>query len=150
MRRGEILAPLALFSLFLLGGCESCRRATEQPERVPATATPPASPVPTRGPESGEEAAYEEEADCIVLADANPDFGPPPLRVQFEAEYECYEDTTVRLRWDFGDGSSSEEQNPVHTYERTGEYLAKVVLTTPDGRSTEDEIDILVEEEDPL
>src|SRR5574340_430110 len=33
--------------------------------------------------------AAADSGDCIVVADGNPDYGPPPLEVFFTAEAEC-------------------------------------------------------------
>ena len=35
--------------------------------------------------------------------------------------------------WDFGDGSKSAEQNPIHTYEKPGEYVVVLYVESPDG-----------------
>lgn len=40
-------------------------------------------------------------------------------------------------RWDFGDGSSSEEANPVHTYPGKGKYVATLFATTASGHTEE-------------
>lgn len=89
-----------------------------------------------------------EEADCSVIADADPDFGEPPLAVQFSVDYECTEGSAT-VRWDFGDGNSAAgAENPTHTYQQAGEYVAVVTVTTPDGAIARDEIDITVEAED--
>lgn len=36
-------------------------------------------------------------------------------------------------KWDFGDGSSSTEQNPIHQYEKAGEYVVVLSVNGPDG-----------------
>lgn len=97
-----------------------------------------------------EPAAQEEpeEADCSVIADAEPDYGPPPLAVHFSVDYECTEGSAT-VSWDFGDHSgASTDDNPMHTYREGGEYTAVVTVTTPDGATATDEIDITVEAED--
>lgn len=38
-------------------------------------------------------------------------------------------------RWDFGDGSSSTEQYPLHTYEKPGNYVVVLDVEGPDGKS---------------
>jgi uncharacterized membrane protein len=38
-------------------------------------------------------------------------------------------------RWDFGDGKSSAEASPVHTYEKPGEYVVTLFIEGPDGKS---------------
>jgi len=40
--------------------------------------------------------------------------------------------------WSFGDGTFSEEENPVHTYEYTGEYLVFLVISNSDSTCVED------------
>jgi PKD repeat protein len=36
-------------------------------------------------------------------------------------------------KWDFGDGSSSAEQHPVHTYAKGGEYIVTLSVEGPEG-----------------
>ncbi len=38
-------------------------------------------------------------------------------------------------KWDFGDGGSSTEQNPIHAYERPGNYVVILDVEGPAGRS---------------
>lgn len=38
-------------------------------------------------------------------------------------------------KWDFGDGATSTEQNPQHTYEKTGNYVVVLEVTGPEGAS---------------
>lgn len=40
---------------------------------------------------------------------------------------------TDSYAWDFGDGESSTEQNPVHTYDQSGTYTATLTVTGPGG-----------------
>lgn len=37
-------------------------------------------------------------------------------------------------RWDFGDGNTSSDPNPLHTYASDGRYAVSVLLTSTDGR----------------
>ncbi|MFI5395692.1 MAG: PKD domain-containing protein [Candidatus Binatia bacterium] len=88
----------------------------------------------------------ENEGDCIVVADADPDYGPPPLAVTFSAEAECNAGQPS-YKWNFGDGSpASSETNPTHTYAKAGDYTASVAITGPGGATASDEVDITVEE----
>jgi PKD repeat protein len=108
---------------------------------------PPAGTGPGEAgaPEAGQE---ENEGDCIVVADADPDYGPPPLAVTFSAEAECNAGQPT-FKWNFGDGSApSTEPNPTHTYSRPGDYTASVSITGPGGSTASDEVDITVEEEE--
>jgi PKD repeat protein len=70
-------------------------------------------------------------------AAANPLTGPLPLTVTFTSTSSDPDNDPIRYHWDFGDGSSSDEPNPVHTYTKLGPFEA--VLTVSDtngGRST--------------
>lgn len=105
---------------------------------APPAATPEAAQQPAEGA-----AAHD---DCVVVADVNPDFGPPPLAVAFTAEAECGQGATYK--WDFGDGSPpSSEPNPAHTYTKDGDYTASVTVTGANGATASDDIDIFVEED---
>jgi PKD repeat protein len=42
-------------------------------------------------------------------------------------------DTIVSWYWDFGDGGSSTQQNPVHTFPHNGVYLVCLTITTSDS-----------------
>jgi PKD repeat protein len=102
-----------------------------------ATAAPPA---PAAG--GGSETA---EVDCFVIVDAEPDFGAPPLTVNFVTETDCTGEP-VTYSWDFGDGTTGgNDSKPSHTYDKAGDYIAVVTATAPDGGSGTDEIDITVD-----
>ncbi|MDZ4247469.1 MAG: PKD domain-containing protein, partial [Dehalococcoidia bacterium] len=62
-----------------------------------------------------------------ILADFTADTtsGLPPLEVQFTEQ--CFGEITS-YSWDFGDGSTSSEQNPKHTYTASGEYTASLTV----------------------
>ena len=105
------------------------------------TVAPKAAAAPTAAP-TGEE---EDEYELDVIAEAEPDEGAPPLKVQFTASVEEEEGGPWTYAWDFGDGAKSTEQNPVHTYEKVGEYTATLTVTDQKGNKGNDEIDIFVE-----
>ncbi len=53
--------------------------------------------------------------------------------------------TPTQWMWDFGDGNSSEEQNPTHTYEASGEYEVCLTASNAGGEHTAcQEISIVV------
>src|SRR5262249_3790725 len=83
-----------------------------------------------------------------VIAEAEPDEGAPPLKVQSTASVEEEEGSPWTYAWDFGDGAKSTEQNPTHTYEKVGEYTATLTVTDQKGNKGNDEIDIFVETDD--
>jgi len=65
---------------------------------------------------------------------ATPANGEAPLKVDFN-------DTSLGKitgwLWDFGDGTTSILQNPVHTYNSAGTYTVKLTVTGPGGSATE-------------
>jgi PKD repeat protein len=76
------------------------------------------------------------------------DEGAPPLKVQFTASVEEETGGPFTFAWDFGDGGKSTEQNPMHTYDKVGEYTATLTVTNQKGNKGTDEIDIFVETDD--
>jgi outer membrane protein OmpA-like peptidoglycan-associated protein len=59
----------------------------------------------------------------VARCTANPNSGAPPLSVDFRAVGQS--DAGIKgYSWDFGDGTSSTEQNPHHTYSSAGNYNA--------------------------
>lgn len=61
---------------------------------------------------------------------AFPLIGAPPLKVRFQ-NYSGGE--PIRFLWDFGDGSTSTEASPIHTYKREGVYSVKLNMITALG-----------------
>jgi chitodextrinase len=119
-----------------------------EPEKPPSMATPPTtapSAPPTMAPAAGMD---EEEYELDVIAEAEPDEGAPPLKVQLTASVEEETGGPFTFKWDFGDGQTSTEQNPVHVYEKVGEYTATLEVTSQTGNKGTDEIDIFVETEE--
>jgi PKD repeat protein len=64
---------------------------------------------------------------------ATPTSGYPSLSVEFEDESEG---APSAWAWDFGDGSTSTEQNPTHIYRRPGVYDVTLTITTNLGQVT--------------
>lgn len=52
-----------------------------------------------------------------------PKQGPGPLKVRFQNVSGGY---GIKFFWDFGDGDTSTEENPTHTYEKEGRYTVKL------------------------
>jgi PKD repeat protein len=68
---------------------------------------------------------------------ATPRIGALPLIVNFSESSSSY-DGIQSWRWDFGDGSTSTEQRPVHEYLQNGEFTVVLTILEPDGdESTE-------------
>jgi hypothetical protein len=68
--------------------------------------------------------------------------------VTFSATVSDSEDRTSSLTflWNFGDGSTSSEQNPMHTYEESGPYTVTLTVTDSEGaeafNTTSVEVDV--------
>ncbi len=64
---------------------------------------------------------------------ADPTYGYSPVTVTFT-------DTSTKSPtswlWDFGDGTSSDEQNPVHVYSTVGKYNVTLIASNAGGNST--------------
>jgi len=58
--------------------------------------------------------------------------GSSPLRVQF-TDTSIGSGNTSSFLWNFGDGTTSTERNPTHTYNRTGQYTVALTVTNPCG-----------------
>ena len=91
---------------------------------------------------------YEEKADYIVVTppppdadfSANPLNGNAPLVVAFTDL--SVGDPDVWL-WDFGDGATSSEQNPSHTYTEIGSYTVNLTAESVYGSDTEEKVDYI-------
>lgn len=66
--------------------------------------------------------------DSIFVID--PTLGYDPLTFVF---YDYSFGGVTSWNWDFGDGSTSQEQNPVHTYAQEGTYTVTLHIETIDG-----------------
>ena len=58
-------------------------------------------------------------------------YGTAPLRVSFSDRSQG--GIPLNYFWDFGDGSTSMEQNPSHTYARNGRYSVSLTVTNNYG-----------------
>jgi PKD repeat protein len=68
----------------------------------------------------------------VVNFNAFPVVGSPPLTVQFN---DLSSNNPTSWEWDFGDGSTSTEQNPVHVYTEEGTYTITLTVYNPYGSS---------------
>jgi PKD repeat protein len=75
-------------------------------------------------------------SECIYvqtpLADftGNPTYGYPPLTVNFT---DLSTDVVNTWEWDFGDGNTSDLQNPSNVYTEGGQYAVRLKITGPGG-----------------
>jgi len=71
---------------------------------------------------------------------ASPTSGPAPLNVKFTDKSPG---NISSWEWDFGDGSSSTEQNPSHTYTDPGLYAVTLAVSWPEGSDAETKSDYI-------
>ena len=73
-----------------------------------------------------------------TASEAQARFRPTPERGEVPLEVEFRDESSGQVtgwRWDFGDGTTSVQQHPSHTYTETGEYLVRLEVTGPGGVS---------------
>ncbi|MFN7973550.1 MAG: PKD domain-containing protein [Acidobacteriota bacterium] len=79
-------------------------------------------------------ARLQEPAATVPVADfaAANRTGAPPLVVDFDDASSCRVDGWL---WDFGDGTTSAQRNPTHTFAQDGSYAITLTATSPAGSS---------------
>jgi PKD repeat protein len=75
---------------------------------------------------------YKDPRSPVVDFTADPVSGVFPLTVQFN---DTSTGDPTSWEWDFGDGNTSTEQNPVHVYADSGKYTVKLTSTNEFGSS---------------
>src|SRR3954454_12300034 len=111
MRSTLLISCLVAGVVVGLAACGSWKKP-----KTSTTTTPPAAKAATPSSTTPPAAADDEEYELDVIAEAEPDEGAPPLKVQFTASVEEESGGPFTFSWDFGDGQKSTDQNPVHTY----------------------------------
>jgi hypothetical protein len=76
---------------------------------------------------------FPDQKDFHVNGEASRYAGPAPLKVQF-AGRAFNGSGKMKYYWGFEDGTSSTEQNPVHTFRKAGSYLVQVEAKDEKGR----------------
>lgn len=86
------------------------------------------------------------ERSPIARASAGPSNGSAPLTVQFSSEGSSDPDEgqTLTYLWDFGDGGTSTDPDPEHTYATRGDFAATLTITDDTGRSGVASVDVVV------
>jgi PKD repeat protein len=90
-------------------------------------------------------------------------FGRGPLLVDAGGPYSGYVDEEIQFtgtvfggippyeyHWDFGDGNTSDEQNPKHSYSQVGIYTATFNVTDDEGNFSSDNATVTIEEPPPI
>jgi PKD repeat protein len=83
---------------------------------------------------------YKGKLKPLVSFDAENITGSYPLNVSFFNH--SFQGVQTNL-WDFGDGQTSTERNPIHTYQNSGTYSVTLTVTGPAGSSTEKKINLI-------
>lgn len=80
----------------------------------------------------------------LLLPSCKKDSGSAGVDVNFSISVDAYTVTFTNLttggtsyKWDFGDGQTSTDQNPVHTYAGKGKYVPTLYVTTAGGTTSE-------------
>ncbi|MCD6498457.1 MAG: PKD domain-containing protein [Deltaproteobacteria bacterium] len=76
---------------------------------------------------------------------ADPAVGQAPLTVHFIANAEDQDGQVVSYHWDFHDGATSDEQDPVHVFEGPGQYEAALTVTDDGDASATASVTVTVE-----
>jgi len=83
----------------------------------------------------------------VAVASATPDHGSAPLAVQFSSIDSYDPDGTISATfWDFGDGNTSTEANPIHTYTSVAIFQATLTVTDNDGATHSNTIPVNVQD----
>jgi PKD repeat protein len=105
-------------------------------------------PAPAATPQPSGQAPAPKAAEIaeplLAWAEADPEDGKAPLRVQFNADIEGGT-PPLKIQWTFGDGSTSSDASPVHTYGTAGSYRADLEVDDSAGDSDSDWVEIEVE-----
>ena len=102
------------------------------PEETPVQTISPTLPTPTALP-SPVPTPISTPGNPEARFTASPRTGPLPLTVIFLDLSSGVPDSWA---WEFGDGGSSEEQNPVHTYTETGTFSVSLQVKNIEGAHT--------------
>ena len=75
---------------------------------------------------------------------ATPRAGDPPLTVQFTDSSSAGSASITSWAWDFGDGATTAERTPSHTYTSAGSYTVALTVTTSVGVDKETKMAYIV------
>ena len=87
----------------------------------------------------------------VTQASATPGGGLAPLSVQLSSAGSSDPDgDAVSFAWDFGDGGTSDEANPMHVYTQDGAYQARLTVSDPAGAVSSAVLSVLVGNQPPV
>ena len=80
----------------------------------------------------------------VASASASPLSGNAPLQVNFTGSNSTDDDAIASYSWNFKDGSTSNNTNPVHTFNAAGTYAVELTVTDANGLTDKETVDITV------
>jgi len=81
----------------------------------------------------------------VVSVEASVTKGIPPLAVSFTGTVEDNTRNITSYLWDFGDGATSTQQNPSHTFQNSGTYTVIFTVTDDSNATGSDTLTIQVD-----
>lgn len=79
--------------------------------------------------DQGGKASFSEDVAANILPEAKIAVDQNDLETKFRDESSDENGSVVAWSWDFGDGETSTEQNPTHTYAMAGTYTVTLLVT---------------------
>ena len=90
----------------------------------------------------------EDEKEISIMIYTDKTMGPTPLSVKFSSLI-LNTQNDLKYYWEFGDGQTSEETNPIHIYRETGSYVTQLTVIETNGKKTIEQVNITVTRNNP-
>lgn len=118
-------------------GLAQCKK--DQPKPLSKTSTKAVMTDYDKGYAAGYDQGFKNgykacQPNPVAGFSAKPISGKAPLKVQFKDE--STNKPTV-WKWNFGDGYTSQKQNPTHVYKKAGKYTVTLTVKNKTGSDTE-------------
>ena len=84
---------------------------------------------------------FNEDNPPVSNFNVTPTSGTAPLTVNFTDQST---NNPTSWQWDFGDGNTSSQQNPSHTYNNNGTFTVQLIATNNNGSDTEIKADFII------
>jgi len=88
--------------------------------------------------------AFEEAKPTFEEFSVDKTTGDNPLTVRFSALGRPREGDDIFYSWSFGDGQTSNKQNPTHTYQKPGMYIATLIIKDINDVKNQKSVQIIV------